>query len=273
LFDYETARHAVYIAAAVVVAYFALISLKALLKKHEAQFGMKIHIKFAYNIICVFIILLAVAVIGSQFNGFSKAVNTILASSGIIALGLSLAAQESLTNIIDGLFISMFKPFNIGDRITLPEKNNLTGVVKEMNLRHTIINTYQNTSYIIPNSVMSSAIIDNSNFRNTHFAYPIDVSVSYDSDLEKAIKVLEEAVCSVPEFVDNRTEEQIAAGAPRTSALVREFGDSGIVLRCFMYTPSVSESFAACSKARIAIKKAFDENGITIPFTTIHIDK
>jgi len=262
----------IYIAIAVLVS-FLLFKLSAkLLKRYESTNGVKIHIRFAYNVIKLFILIIAVAVIGDQFPGFSKALSTILASSGIIALAISLAAQESLTNIIDGLFISMYKPFNIGDRITLPEKNNLTGVVTEINLRHTVITTYHNTSYIVPNSVVSSAIVDNSNFKNSFYGYPIDVDVAYDTDLELAQCVMTEAILSLPEFVDPRSPEQIAAGKPATACLVREFAASGISLRCPMYTRSVGESFTACSNARIAVKKAFDANGITIPFTTIHID-
>lgn len=262
----------IFIAAVIVVTFLLLRGANAIMKKREEKTGPRIHIKFLNNVIKLFIILLAVSAIGSRFDGFSSTVNTILASSGILALGVSLAAQESLTNIIDGLFISVFRPFNIGDRITLPEKDNLTGIVQEINLRHTIIRTFSNTSYIIPNSLMSSSIIDNSDFQNRQYAYPVDVSVSYDSDLELALKLISQAITSHPEFVDPRTEEQKKENAPMVTPLVRNFGDSGIELRCMMYTENVSKSFKACSDVRITIKKLFDENGIVIPFTTIHLD-
>ena len=269
----EVAEISIIIGLTVLFTFLILKATTAVLKKHDEAFGPKIHVRFFYNILRLFILIIAIVIIGSQFDFFSRALTTILASSGILALGLSLAAQESVSNIIDGLFLSIFKPFNIGDRVTLPEKNNLTGIVTEMNLRHTVIKTYSQTSYIIPNNVMNSAIVDNSDFHNKVFAYPIDVSVSYDSDLELAMKLMYDAVTELPEFVDPRTPEQVEAGAPKITVLVREFGDSGIALRCQMFTRNVNESFLGCSKARIAIKKAFDENGITIPFTTITISK
>jgi len=265
-------RVAIIISITIAITVVLMLLTKKMLNKQEKRRGKQIHIRFLYNIIRLFIILLAVATIGSQFSGFSSAITTILASSGILALGVSLAAQESLSNIIDGLFISMFKPFNIGDRVTLPEKDNLTGVVSEMNLRHTIITTYQNTSYIVPNSVMSSAIIDNSNFDKKLFGYPIDVSVAYDTDLEFAMSLMVKAITEHPEFVDPRSEADKKAGKPIVTPLCREFGNSGISLRCTMYTKDVSTSFRACSEVRIQLKKLFDENGITIPFTTIHFD-
>jgi len=256
-----------------IIASFLLLKLlKKLQATQETHFGAQIHIKFLFNIARLFVILVAFATIGSQFSGFNKAITTILASSGILALGISLAAQESLTNIIDGLFISMFKPFNIGDKICLPEKNNLTGKVSEMNLRHTVITTYSNTSYIVPNSIMSSAIIDNNNFRNNFFSYPIDVSVSYESDLKLAMKLMEQAVAEHPDFVDIRSEDEHSSGKPAAVVLVRNFGDSGIDLRVPMRCANVELSFKACSDVRIRIKELFDENGIVIPYTTIHID-
>lgn len=268
----ELIKTLIFIAFVIVITFLLLRGANVLMKKREEKSGPRIHIKFLNNVIKLFIILLAVSAIGSRFEGFHATVNTILASSGILALGISLAAQESLTNIIDGLFISVFRPFNIGDRVTLPEKDNLTGIVEEINLRHTVIRTFNNSSFIIPNSVMSSSIIDNSNFENQSYSYPIDVSVSYDSDLELALQLLAQAVTTHPDFVDTRTEEQKAAGAPMITPFVRSFGDSGIDLRCWMQTENVTKSFKACSEVRIAVKKLFDENGVVIPFTTIHFD-
>lgn len=258
---------------AVIIAAILLAVLKKLFRRHESIHGRQIHLNFLFNVLRLFIILLAFVTIGSQINGFGSTVTTIVASSGIVALGVSLAAQESLSNIIDGLFISIYKPFNVGDRVTLPEKNNLTGTVTEMNLRHTVITTFQNSAYIIPNSVMSSAIIDNSNFHHQSYAYPIDVSVSYDSNLDLAIQLFTEAVTTHPAFVDLRTEEDKQNGKPPVTVLVRNFGDSGMELRCQMVVKTVSESFVACSEVRRKLKKAFDANGIVIPYTTIHIDK
>ena len=268
---YSLVDTVLFIGVIVLITFLLLKAVRAMMKKREDKIGPRIHIKFFYNIAKLFIILLALSAIGSRFSGFKSTVNTILASSGILALGISLAAQESLTNIIDGLFISIYHPFNIGDRVTLPEKNGLTGTVEEINLRHTVIKTFANTSYIVPNSVMSSSIIDNSNFGNKTFAYPIDVSVSYDSDLELALKLLAQAITESDMFADPRTEEQKAAGAPAVIPLAKEFQDSGIGLRCMMYTANVAQSFEACSNVRREVKRLFDENGIVIPYNTVTV--
>ena len=260
----------VQIALPILVSLVFINVLNRIFKKHFELRGKSLHMNILQKLLKAFVWLTAIATIGQQFNGFGTAVNTLLASSGIAALGVQLAAQESLANIIDGIIIQIFKPFDIGDRITLPEKG-LTGNVTEMNLRHTVITTYNNTKYIISNASISNAIIENSS-RNSDVAYPVDVSVTYDQDLEKAVKILQDVVSQSEYFIDKRTDEEKAAGKPIVSVLVTGFGDYGINLRATMVQKDIGTSFTACSEVRKQIKKAFDENGIGFPFQVITIE-
>lgn len=244
--------------------------LNKIFKKHYEMRGKSLHMNILHKILNAFIWITAIATVGQSFNGFSTAVNTLLAQSGIAALGVQLAAQESLANIIDGIIIQIFKPFDIGDRITLPEKG-LTGNVTAMNLRHTVITTYNNTKYIISNQSISSAIIENSS-RNTDVAYPVDVSITYDQDLDKAIGLLQDIISSSEYFIDKRTEEEKKAGKPAVTVLVTSFGDYGINLRATMVQKDIGTSFTACQEVRRTIKKVFDENGIGFPFQVITIE-
>ena len=260
----------VQIALPILVSLVFINVLNKIFKKHFELHGKSLHMNILQKLLKAFVWLTAIATIGQQFNGFGTAVNTLLASSGIAALGVQLAAQESLANIIDGIIIQIFKPFDIGDRITLPEKG-LTGNVTEMNLRHTVITTYNNTKYIISNASISNAIIENSS-RNSDVAYPVDVSVTYDQDLEKAVKILQDVVSQSEYFIDKRTDEEKAAGKPIVNVLVTGFGDYGINLRATMVQKDIGTSFTACSEVRKQIKKAFDENGIGFPFQVITIE-
>ncbi|MBO4218023.1 MAG: mechanosensitive ion channel family protein [Erysipelotrichaceae bacterium] len=240
-------------------------------EKFEKRKGATLHIKFIGNIIRVLIWIMAAMLIGSQFSSFSNTLNTIITSSGILALGVSMAAQESLSNLIDGIFISSYKPFDIGDRITLPEKNGLTGIVSEMNLRHTIITTFNNTRYIISNSALSNTIIENSS-DNDSFTSPIVVSITYGSDIDRAMKILEEIVAAHPNTVDKRTEQQKKQGVKKAAAVLFNFGESSIDLRIPVVTRSVGESYQTCCDIRYQIKKRFDAEGIGFPFPTVTID-
>ena len=74
----------------------------------------------------------------SRVPQLSRLTTTLLAGSGIIALAISLSAQESLGNIVSGLFISLYRPFNVGDRIKLVSSG-VVGYVESITLRHTVI--------------------------------------------------------------------------------------------------------------------------------------
>ncbi len=237
--------------------------------EYEKKNGKTLHMQLLMNFLKVLLYLIIGASFLSQFDGFSSTLSALLTSSGILALGISLAAQESVTNLIDGIFLSIFHPFNVGDRVTLPEKD-ITGTITEMNLRQTTITTFNNSRYIIANSTLNSAIIENSSM-TTNYSYPIDISITYDSDIDLAMKIMADVVASHPEFVDTRTPEQIEEGVPAVNVYFRNYLDSGIELRVSMVTCDVTKSFKACSDVRYQIKKEFDRQRAGFPFPSVTI--
>lgn len=221
--------------------------------------------KFVFNIIQALIYLVGVLFAIGQIPQLSKVVQTILAGSGILALALSLSAQESLNNVISGLFITLFKPFDVGDRVTLVSSG-ITGTIEDITLRHTIIKTFTNTRIVIPNSTINKEIVENSNIVDAHASAFLDVTVAYESDVDKAIKIMADVIGSHPLYWDVRSEQEKET-VPKVKVYVRELGDRGIALRANMWTQTVNENFEACSDARLQIKKAFDKAGIEIPYT------
>lgn len=232
-----------------------------------------IHMAFIKNILKAIVWVIGITSIASQFSTLSKVANTILAGSGIIAAIIGLAAQESFANIFSGLFISIFKPFDIGDRIKIVG-DDTAGFVEDITLRHTVIRTYMNVRLIIPNSTMGSAKIENSTY-SKGACYPIDVSIAYENKDKryKALEIMEEIVINHPLFYDNRTDEQKEKGMKPVEATCTTFGDSGITLRILMWTESVIDNNKACSECRLKILDRFEEEGIEIPYNKLQILK
>ena len=204
--------------------------------------------------------------------GMSSLTKTLLAGSGIAAVVLGLAAQESFGNLISGMLIAVFHPFQVGDRVHLIN-NDLTGFVEDITLRHTVIRTLTNSRIIIPNSEMSKEKIENADYGDSTASSFLDVSVAYESNLELAMEVMAKVIGEHPLYCDVRTDEEKEQGVPKVKVFVREFGDSGIMLRANMWTKTANENFEACSDARLAIKKAFDEKGIEIPYNKVVVLK
>lgn len=231
-----------------------------------------INIKFMHSIIKYGIWILGLFIACGQFPALKHVSSTLLASSGVIALIVSLAAQESFSNIFSGLMISLFRPFNIGDRVHLLSSN-ITGYIETITVRHTIIRTFTNSRIVVPNSVMSKEVIENSDIIESDASSFLDVSVSYECDLHKAIEIIQEVIYNHPLYIDHRTEEQIKENVEPVKVFVRDFGDSGIALRASVWTKTVNENFQACSDCRIRIKEQFELNGIEIPYNKIQIVK
>lgn len=228
---------------------------------------------FLVNILVATVYLLAGIICIGQIPQLNSAFRTLLAGSGILALAISFSAQESLSNLISGIFIAVFRPFEIGDRITIVGKD-LTGTVEDITLRHTVIKTFINSRVVVPNSVISKEILENSNIVDSRASSFVDVMISYESDINKAMRLMVEIIGEHPYFIDTRPENEKET-QPKVKVYVRELGDNGIWLRASMWTKTVDENFSACSDVRLRIIKDFAICGIEIPYQKVdirHID-
>lgn len=229
--------------------------------KRSSKKDMKIHQKFFYNAIVILIYVIGAMVAIGQSPQGDSILNKLLAGSGVAALAVSLAAQESLGNIVNGIVLTISKPFEVGDRIHLVN-GNITGYVEDITLRHTVMRTFINSRIIIPNSTINKDMIENSNYEVERASSFIDVIITFDSDMDKAMKIMADIIGSHPRYLDTRTPSEMSQ--PKVKVFVRDLSLNGIMLRASMWTATVDENFEACSDARYKIKKAFDEKGILL---------
>jgi len=225
-----------------------------------------LHTKYTQTIAKLIVMLVCIGLIANYFPNTKRALSVILASSGLIVAVLGFAAQESLSNMINGLFISIFKPFEIGNRVTLINSG-ITGNIEDLTLRHTVIRTVTNTRLIIPNSTMNKEIIENSHYTDIRAANLFDVWVSYQSDLRLAMTIIADLIQFHPLTIDVRTD----FSKPMVNVLVRELGESGICLRATVWAATVDDNFKACSDLRILVKEEFEKNDIEIPYKHVQI--
>jgi len=221
-----------------------------------------IYRKFAKNSLSVIIWLVGAIIALNQLPNFSDAAAALLAGSGLVILAVGLAAQETLGNTFSGLFISMFKPFEVGDRINLTNSN-ITGFIEDITLRHTVIRTLTNSRIIVPNSIMNRELIENANFCNPRAANFIDVTITYCSDVTEACEIIAQVIESHPDFVDNRTAEQVQT-SEKVPVFVRALGLYGVELRSSMWTETIANNMAACSDVRKRILFEFGKAGIKV---------
>ncbi|AWG23715.1 mechanosensitive ion channel protein MscS [Flavobacterium faecale] len=189
-----------------------------------------------------------------------KAVTSILAGAGILGLALAFAFQDIATNFMSGIFISFRKPLKVGDIVQIKD---YMGKVKSINLRDTVVETFQGKTVIIPNKEVFQNPIENYTILQKR-RFDLNVGVSYGDDLEKVREITLRAVSDIEEL----TKED------KVSVFFNEFGDSSVNLtvRMWVNTPEQSVYNKVGSEAIIKIKKAYDANDIMIPFPIRTLD-
>lgn len=189
-----------------------------------------------------------------------KAVTSILAGAGILGLALAFAFQDIAANFMSGIFISFRKPLKVGDIVDV---KGYMGKVKEVNLRDTVMETFQGQTVIIPNKEVFQNPIENYSYLQKR-RFDLTVGVSYGEDLEKVRELTLKAVSDIEELSKVDT----------TQVFFVEFGDSSINLsvRMWINTPEQSVYNKVGSEAIMKIKKTYDTNNIVIPFPIRTLD-
>jgi small-conductance mechanosensitive channel len=196
---------------------------------------------------------------------YLKSIGTALfAGAGIVAVIVGFASQKAFSNIISGVFILVFKPFKISDIIEF--KDGQKGVVEEITLRHTMIKDYENRRIVIPNSMISDETIINSNIQDEKIRKHILFSISYDSNIDLAIRIIKEEAENHPLVIDNRSPKEKEDGNDKVMVRVIALGDFSVDLKAFVWTAGNDEAFVVKCDLLKSVKERFDREGIEIPF-------
>lgn len=199
-------------------------------------------------------IIFAVALI-TVLGQFGIQTASLLAVLGAAGLAIGLALQGTLSNVAAGAMILILRPFSVGDYI---EFGSTGGTVKALGLFATELNTPDNKYIFAPNStVWGSEIINYS--RNKQRRQDIAVGISYDSDINKAFKVIDAVLKKEDRLIQTEGKEPLI--------VVANMGESSVDLKVRFWTQS-SDYFTTQWDLMKAIKEALDKGGISIPFPT-----
>ena len=209
---------------------------------------------------------LAVLVCLTLFDVFNSFSVTLLSGLGIGSVVIGLAAQESLKNFFGSVAIVAGNPYEVGDFIECIDKG-VSGTVEDITMRHTVIKTTNNRRVIIPNSEMNTYTIENFNYSDNESIKIVDFSISYESDIDKAIAILKEEMEKM--YHPNSKGRNKNVEFPKVR--VAQLGDSGIILKAWVWGNDNSDSYENMYKLNYIIKKRFDKEGIEIPYPHIEV--
>lgn len=209
----------------------------------------------------IYIFLLGIVIfIALSVLKLDKAVTSILAGAGILGLALAFAFQDIAANFMSGIFLSIRKPLLVGDIVKIKE---YMGKVVEINLRDTVIRTYQGQMVIIPNKDVFQHPIENYTLLGKR-RIDLKVGISYGEDLEKVKEITLQAVKDIEGLAKD----------DEVTLFYTEFGDSSInyVIRLWININEQVDFLEVQSQSIIRIKKAYDANNIMIPFPIRTLD-
>ena len=232
-----------------------------ILKRNE-----QIHIKFLRSISKAILTIIAFICASGLFNTTKTLSATLLTSSSLLVAIVGFAAPQGLA-VVSGVMLSWSRPFNLGEKVNISSLG-ISGIVEDMTVRHTVIRTYHNSRMIIPNSVINKAIVENSNYNNDYIGNYMEISVSYESDLEKAIEIMQRTISEHPLVMDVRANKE---EGEKVKVSVKELGEDGIILKSTVWTQNIDDNFTACSDIRRLIKQHFDAAGIQIPYRHLQV--
>lgn len=206
---------------------------------------------FSYVLIFIFFVTI-LQIFGIQ-------VTAILAGAGIIGLAVGFGAQGLVSDVVTGFFILLEKQIDVGDYVTA---GSFSGIVEAVGLRTTQIRSFDGTLNFLPNREITSL----SNHSRGNMRALVDIGISYDDDIDKAITVLQQVCDKVAAEDENIVDGPNVIG-------VQTLGASDVVIRVIGKTRNM-EQWGVERKLRKALKEALDQNGIEIPYPhQVYIEK
>ena len=224
-----------------------------ILSKRDIDPSVKTFLGSLTNVcLTILLIISVVGALGVQTTSFAA----LLASAGV-AIGMALSGN--LSNFAGGLIILLFKPYKVGDYI---EAQGVGGVVKEMQMFHTVLCTVDNKVIYIPNSSLSSGIVTNFSNQSTR-RVDWTFGVDYGSDFDFVKEVIESVLAKDARILADPASPFVALTALADSSV-------NVVVRVWVNSSDYWNVYFDINKE---IYKTFNEKGIGFPFPQLTVHK
>lgn len=178
--------------------------------------------------------------------------------AGALSIGIGFGLQNIINNLVSGLIILFERPFNVGDWVVI---NGEEGKIKQVNIRSTVVETFQRSNVIIPNANLLSSSVINLTRDNANARYSVKVGVAYGSDVEKVKRILLECANNC----------KLVLKTPEPYVLFQDFGASSLDFELRFFVKNVWNDWQTPSDLRFEINRRFEEEGIEIPFQQVVI--
>ena len=185
---------------------------------------------------------------------FTDNIGSLLVGAGFLGIVVGMAARQTLGAVLAGFVLMFSKPFEVGDWVVIDDDE---GTITEITIVNTRIQSFDGEYVVVPNDQITSSSVINRT-RRGRLRIEVEVGVDFRTDPDEASAVAVEAVSEIDRLLD----------VPKPQAVTKEFGDSAVVLgiRGWIDNPSSRKRWQARTRMIAAIKQAFVDHDIKIPF-------
>lgn len=195
--------------------------------------------------------------------GMRTLASSLLAGAGIVAVAVGFASQHALSNVVSGVFIVIFKPFRVNDRLGL--QNGLQGVVEDIGLRHVVVRDFENRRILIPNSVISDEILTNADYGSENICKWLDLHLALETDVLQVREIVQRIASQHPLCVDIRSPEDMANGVPKVHVRLIAITEYALHIRGYAWTVNAANAFTLGCEVLESVKAEFEQAGISFP--------
>lgn len=266
---WQTWRRPITIAIAAVVTIliaWLLVRLNRRFFRRLQRNRKNIQLSFFQHIVSIMIVLTVLLFAVSAFSGAKTIWQTIFGGTAIISAVLAFAAQDVIKDILAGLMISTYRPFEIGNRIEL--ENGVAGIVEEITMRHVVILEIDSVRRVIPNSKINAMQLTNCSYHSAQRSLTLRYPVGYESDLELVKDLIAEAVRACPRTVP----EQRADGTERYRPVYfLSFADSALIMSTTVYYEAGTPTEAVRDDVNTRVRETLRAHGVEIPYNYVTV--
>lgn len=180
---------------------------------------------------------------------------------GALGVGLGFGLQAIASNFISGIIILLDRSLMVGDYIELEDGK--AGTIREMNMRSTVLETFDGKDIVVPNEKFITATFTNWTHKNKRQRYSIEFQVAYNTDIPAMLELVKKTVQSHPQVIDgpDQPEEELA------DAEIKNFGESGIDILVEFWMEEIDDGKNHVNAdLMLMIWQAFKDHGIEMPF-------
>jgi small conductance mechanosensitive channel len=220
-----------------------LVSRRDAFDEHEVE--------ITYRVVQITLWIAAISVV---LGLWSVDLTGVLVGAGFLGIVVGMAARQTLGAVLAGFVLMFARPFEIGDWVQIGDNE---GIVTDISIVNTRVQTFDGEFVMVPNDIVSGQEVVNRS-RKGRLRIEVEVGVDYATDVPMATELADEAMDDVDAILS----------VPTPQVVVKRFGDSAVVLGCRFWIdkPSARRKWRARTAVTQALKAAFDEAGVKIPF-------